>query len=142
MFQVPPAMVKAGLVQLPVWVVCGTRTVAGPTAVAVVVAVVPPATVVEVAPAAVVLVDPAAVVEVELAPAAAADLGAVVAVAPSGGNLYPADPEPEAAALPEEEPAKLLNHIPRPAANTTASSSCQVFQDRRSLILSSPCSGW
>ena len=93
MFQVPPAIVKAGLVQLPVWVVCGTRTVAGPTAAAPVVAVVPPATVEDVAPATVVLVAPAVVVAVEPAavvavePPAAAEAGAVVADAPSGGSL-------------------------------------------------------
>lgn len=65
MFQVPPAMVKVGLVQLPDWVVWGTSTVAGPTAGGAVVAVVPPATVVVVAPAAAVVVGdeaPAAVV--------------------------------------------------------------------------------
>jgi hypothetical protein len=88
MFQVPPAMVNAGLVQLPDWVVCGTRMVAGPTAVAAEVGGVdPPATVVEVAAAAVVLVVPAAVVAVEPAPAACPEAGAVVAVAPLGGSL-------------------------------------------------------
>ena len=89
MFQVPPAMVNAGLVQLPDWVVSGTRTVAGPTAVAAVVAVVPPAAVVEVAPAAVVLVDPAAVVAVVAPPLAAADAdaGTVVGAPAAGGNL-------------------------------------------------------
>ncbi len=74
MSQVPPAMVKAGLVQLPVCCVVGTNTVAGPTATAPVVAVVPPApaaVVVVEADAAVVVVAPAAVVVgLEEAPAA------------------------------------------------------------------------
>jgi hypothetical protein len=78
MFQVPPAMVKAGLVQLPVCCVVGTSTVAGPTATGAVVAVAlaapAPATVVAVEPeGAVVVVLPAAVVVVlEFAPAAEA----------------------------------------------------------------------
>ena len=89
-FHVPPAMVKAGLVQLPLCSVSGTSTVAGPTDAAPVVGVepeVPAAPAVELA-AAVVLVLLAAVV-VGLEPAAA-----VVAVLPAwavellgGGNL-------------------------------------------------------
>ena len=85
MFQVPPAMVKAGLVQLPVCCVSGMSTVAGPTAAgAEVVEVALDASVEEVVPpAAVVAVDPpAAVVEVP-APGAPA---AVPAEAPLGGG--------------------------------------------------------
>jgi hypothetical protein len=83
MFQVPPAMVNAGLVQLPACWVAGTSTVAGPAATgAAVVAVVPPAAVVAVVPpAAVVAVAPPAAV-VAVAPPAA-----VVAVAlPAAGG--------------------------------------------------------
>jgi hypothetical protein len=82
MFHVPPAMVNTGLVQFPLWVVWGTSTVAGPTAAGEVGVVDAPAAVV-----AVVDVLPAAVVAVEPAPDAAADGGAVVALAPLGGNL-------------------------------------------------------
>jgi hypothetical protein len=148
MFQVPPAMVNAGLVQLPLCCVSGTSTDAGPTTGAAVVAVVPPAEVVAVVPpaAVVAVVPPAAVVDVAL-PAAVvvvAPPAAVVEVAPpvpdSGGSLYP--PPEEAPLTPEAEPAFPLNHMPRMAATTTAIRSCHVFHERRSLILRSPRSGW
>jgi hypothetical protein len=89
MFHVPPAMVKAGLVQLPVCCVSGTSTVAGPTDAAPVVVVeseVPAAPAGE-APAAVVLVLLAAVVVgLELAPAAV-ELPAWAVELLGGGNL-------------------------------------------------------
>jgi hypothetical protein len=87
MFHVPPAMVNAGLVQLPVCWVSGISTVAGPTAAGVEVAVDPEdpvATVVLVDPAAVVVVvAPAAVVDV----AVAAPLASVVEALLGGGSL-------------------------------------------------------
>ena len=87
MFQVPPAMVNAGLVQFPVCWVEGTRTVGGPTAAGVAAPDDPPATVVDVEPpAAVVVVDPPAAVVVVADPAAAAD-ATVVGVPDWGGNL-------------------------------------------------------
>jgi hypothetical protein len=67
MFHVPPAMVKAGLVQFPVDCVAGMSTVAGPTATEEVVVEDDPAA--EAAPV-VVVVTPAAPVLVVVAPAA------------------------------------------------------------------------
>jgi hypothetical protein len=123
MFQVPPAMLNEGLVQFPLMVVCGTRTVAGPTAAG---------TDVE--------LDPAAVVDVALAGAVVAVAeppAAVVAVEPAGGGtLYPL--LPLLLADPDDEPVLPLNHMPTTAATMTATTSCQVFQDRRSLNLRSP----
>jgi hypothetical protein len=132
MFHVPPAMVKAGLVQLPVCVVCGINTVAGPTATGAEAAVVeldPAAAVVVVAPAAaVVVVAPAAVED----PPAVAPLG--------GGSLYPVPP---LALLPDPPavPVLPLIAIPTTAATRIAATSCQVFHERRSLIFRSPFSG-
>jgi hypothetical protein len=82
MSQVPPAMVNAGLVQLPVCSTSGTSTVAGPTATVV---VDEPAAAAAAAPAAVVDVEVGAVVAVVAPPAFA---GAVVVADPdAGGNL-------------------------------------------------------
>jgi hypothetical protein len=76
MFQVPPAMLNAGLVQLPVCSVWGIRTVAGPTAAGGVVAVELEA-------------SPASVEDVELAPALVV---AVLSEAPADvGDLAPPD---------------------------------------------------
>jgi hypothetical protein len=156
MFQVPPAMVKAGLVQLPVCWVSGISIVAGPTATDEVVvddpAAAPPAA------AAVVTVvlledfdvpfpaadEPPAAVDVP--PPALA--GAVVVTAPDdgGGSLYPpplppAADEFEPAPADELLPVAPLMAMPTTAATSTATSSCQVFHERRSLMPSSPCSG-
>jgi hypothetical protein len=151
MFHVPPAMVNAGLVQLPVCWTSGTSTVAGPTAAgaAVVAAVVavdaedPPAKVVLVEPLAdVVLVLPAAVVLVaEPDPLFVAEPAAVVAVVPLGGGSLPSALEPPPLASVADPPVLPLIHMPSTAATSTADSSCQVFQVRRSLIFSSPFSG-
>lgn len=141
MFQSATVVVNAGLVQLP-WS-CGEimRTRAGPAA------AVDDVDVVVDAPAAVVVVDPpaAVVVVVELAPtvvvvvAVPPPAGALEGVALGGGSLelpelvpFPVDPPP----------VSPLIHIPAMAAIRTAVKSCQVFQDRRSLILSSPGLGW
>jgi hypothetical protein len=43
--------------------------------------------------------------------------------------------------MPDADPELPLNHIPNPAANNTAPTSCQVFQLRRPTILSSPGAG-
>jgi hypothetical protein len=97
-------------------------------------------------PAAAVVVDPptAVVVVTEWPPAAV-----VVVAAPPwacepeddalGGGRWPL-PELVAVALDGPPPVSPLIHIPKMAATTMAVRSCQVFQDRRSLILSSP--GW
>jgi hypothetical protein len=135
MFHVPPAMVNAGLVQLPDCWTSGTNTVAGPTAAGVEVLDEPPETVVDVE-------LPAAVVDVAV-PAAAADAGvepAVVLVAvPAAGGSFVSPLE--AAPVPDAEPVSPLIHIPKTAATTIAVSNCQDFHERRSLILSSPFSG-
>jgi len=143
MFHVPPAMVKAGLVQLPdIWV-AGMSTVAGPTAadeVGVEEPVAPPvAAVVDVLPAAVVVVDP-----LDVPAAAPGDLPAATVVdveEPAAGGSVPLVPEPVPVLL-DAEPVSPLMAIPATAATTIAANSCQVFQVRRSLILSSPFSGW
>jgi hypothetical protein len=86
MFHVPPAIVKFGLVQLPVCSVVGTRTVAGPTA-AEGVEVVDGVDVAEDAPAVVVgeALDPAAADPVLwLAPVA--ELGDVEEPEPAAGG--------------------------------------------------------
>jgi hypothetical protein len=149
MFQVPPEMVKAGLVQLPVCCTSGTRIVAGPTAAGVVLAVdwVAPlaGSVVDDEPATVLLVAPAAVVVVVAVPAPVADLVAeppvVLAVDElGGGSLYP--PPPDAALVPVAEPRFPLIAMPITAARITADTSCQDFHVRRSLMFSSPFSGW
>jgi hypothetical protein len=143
MFHGAAVVVKAGLVQLP-WS-CGEvmRTRAGPAgavddpAAVVGVVVDPPATVV-------VVVPPAAVVVVTAPPPAAV---VVVAVLPpvgepdeaaAGGGRFPL-PEfvPPAGDPPPVSP---LIAMPTMVAIRMAARSCQVFQDRRSLILSSP--GW
>ena len=108
----------------------------------------PPAAVVVVdPPAAVVVVDPpaAVVVVAELPPAAVV----VVAVLPAAGA--PEGVELSGGSLPlsvlapfelDPPPVSPLIHIPKMAAIRTATKSCQVCQDRRSLILSSPGCGW
>lgn len=135
------------LVQLPLS--CGEvrSTRAGPAAAAgaeVGVEVDPPATVVVVTPAAVVVV---VVAPLELPTAAPA-----LAVPPLGAVVVVAAVEPEDDALgggslpllalvppvPDAPPVSPLIHIPRMAANRTAVRSCHVFQERRSLIFSSP----
>jgi hypothetical protein len=76
MFQVPPAMLNAGLVQFPVCSVWGIRTVAGPTATGAVVSVEPEA-------------SPTTVVDVELPPPLVV---AVLLEAPADvGDLVPSD---------------------------------------------------
>jgi hypothetical protein len=157
MFHVPPAMVNEGLVQSPVCCTSGTSTVAGPTTAGVVVPVEPaaPATVVAVEPAAVVAeveppaavveVDPpAAVVVVDPAPAPAladAEPTPVVAVEPlGGGSLYP--PLDELAVDVLLGPASAASPMPSTAATSASVTSCQVLQERRSLMSSSPFSGW
>jgi len=143
MFHVPPAMVNAGLVQLPVSWVAGTSTVAGPTTTGAVVAVVPAAA----APGAVVAVVPPAAVVVVVPPAGTVDVvddadpaTAVVDGEAAGGSLYPC--ELEELATPEGDPALPLIHIPTTSARAMATSSCHVLQARRSLIWSSPGWGW
>lgn len=146
MFQVPPAMVNAGLVQFPLCCTSGTRTVGGPTAAGAVVVDVEPdpaAVVVGDDPAAVVAVAPPATVVVEAPPAAVVGVEpaapAVVEDDPAaGGSLYV---PPEPVLVPEAGPALPLNHMPASAAMTATTASCQVFQARRSFILSSPTSG-
>jgi hypothetical protein len=96
MFQVPAAMVKAALVQLPDCWVLGMSTVAGPATTGAVVedpvAAAPPAAVVEVdPPAAVVAVEPPAPLVVVAEPAAPLldelpEVGTVVPVDPEGGG--------------------------------------------------------
>jgi hypothetical protein len=96
-------------------------------------------------PAAVVVVEPPAevVVVAELPPAAVV----VVAVPPwasepeddalGGGRGWFPELAPVALGAPPVSP---LIHIPKMTATRMAARSCQVFQDRRSLILS--CPGW
>ncbi len=161
MFQVPPAMLNTGLVQSPVSWVAGTKMLAGASATGVVVdeppappAVVvevelpePPAVVVEVelpAPPAVVVevelpAPPAVVVEVEL-PEPAAVVVEVELLPLGAGSLYVLPPPvPELAEV--ADPVVPLNHIPTTAATITATTSCQVFQDRPPLRWSEPGSG-
>jgi len=144
MFHGAAVVVNDVLVQLP-WS-CGEvrRTRAGPGAAVgdgVVVVVDPPA--------AVVVVDPPAAVVVVLDPTAAAAAVVVVAVPPAapepedealGGGSFPL-PVLVPVVLAAPPPVFPLIHIPKMAAIRTADRSCQVFQDRRSLILSSPGSG-
>jgi hypothetical protein len=97
-------------------------------------------------PAAAVVVEPpaAVVVVTELPPAAVV----VVAVPPwasepeddalGGGRGW--FPELAPVALGAPPPVSPLIHIPKMTATRMAARSCQVFQDRRSLILS--CPGW
>jgi hypothetical protein len=150
MFHGAVVVVNAVLVQFPFC--CGERrsTRAAPPAAApaTVVAVVdPPATVVVVAPPAAVVVvaepPPAAVVVVvaELPPAAVVvvveppEADAAGAPAPSEGRWPPSGFE--LAAL-EPPPVSPLIHMPMMAATNATLRSCHVFQDLRSLILSSP----
>ena len=159
MFHEATVVVNGVLVQLPVSCGDNRRTRAGPDAAvddtvdvavdppAVVVVVDPPAAVVVVDPSApVVFVDPpaAVVVVAELPPAAVVD----VAVLPAAGA--PEDPTLSGGSLPlsvlapfalDPPPVSPLIHIPKMAAIGTATKSCQVCQDRRSLSLSSPGSG-
>jgi hypothetical protein len=142
MFQEPPAMVNAGLVQSPACWTSGTRMDGGANTAGGVEVVVEPAPVVEVEdPTAVVVVAPEApVVEVAVPPPTADVVGEPAA----GGSLYPppdVPPDADAPGIPDGEPALPLNHIPSTAAITAIVRSCQVFQDRRSLIFSSPISG-
>jgi hypothetical protein len=143
-FQGAAVVVNVVLVQLPFCCGESRRTCAGPAAAAdgvddVVGVVVDP-------PAAVVVVDPPAVVVVVTALPPAA----VVVVA-----VLPPALEPDEAALGggsvplvvlapfvlDAPPVSPLIHIPKTAAAKTAVKSCQVFQDRRSLMLSSPGTG-
>jgi hypothetical protein len=146
MFHGATVVVKAVLVQFPFCWGESSSWRAGPAAAppAVVAVVDPPATVVVVDPpaaAVVVVVDPPAAVVVVAEPPP----GEVVVVLPplepegvfAGGNVP--DVVPVAVAVPP--PVSPLIHIPRIAATMTAVRSCQVFQDRRSLILYSPGAG-
>jgi len=146
MFHEAAVIVNGVLVQLP-WS-CGEvrRTRAGPDA-AVDAVVDPPAAVVVVdPPAAVVVVDPpaAVVVVTELPPAAVVVVAVLPAADPEdaalGGGSFPL-PKLVPVVLEAPPPLSPLIHIPKIAAIRTAVRSCQVFQDRRSLILSSPGSG-
>jgi hypothetical protein len=149
-FQVPPAMVKAGLVQLPDCWTSGTRTDAGANTAVVVGlldAVVPAAVVDVEAPAAVVEVADPATVDVgedELVPPA--DLLAAAALVvdeadEGGGSLYPPAEAPEEEEALVAEPVAPLNAMPSTRAIRAIRSICQVFHDRRSLMPSSPGSG-
>ena len=142
MFQGAAVVVKAALVQLPCCCGDSMSTRAGPPAAAedvgvVVEAVVDP-------PAAVVVVDPpVAVVVVVAEPPPAVVVVAVLppveefGVAALGGGSAPF-PELVPLALGLPPPVSPLIHIPKMAAIRTAVRSCQVFQVRRSLNLSSP----
>ena len=141
MFHGAAVVVNDPLVQLPCCCGESRRTCAGPA--------VPADDGVDVVvdpPAALVVVDTPAVVVVvtELPPAA----GVVVAVLPPavapvvaalGGGSVPV--VVLAPFVPDAPPVSPLIHIPKTAATRTAIRSCQVFQDRRSLILSSPGMG-
>jgi len=153
MFHEAAVIVNGVLVQLP-WS-CGEvrRTRAGPDAAvggAVVAVVDPPAAVVVVdPPAAVVVVDPpaAVVVVTELPPAAVVVVPALPPAgdpaddALGGGSVWLPELAPLVLVLDAPPPVSPLIHIPNMTATRTAVRSCQVFQDRRSLILSSPGSG-
>jgi hypothetical protein len=146
-------VVNGVLVQLPVCCGESRRTRAGPAAAVEEPVVEPPAAVVVVdPPAAVVVVDPAAAPVFVEPPAAVVVLAepppaAVVVVAVlseegagalAGGSLPLSVLAPFALDPPPVSP---LIHIPKTTATRTAVRSCQVFQDRRSLSLSSPGRG-
>lgn len=145
MFHDAAVVVKAGLVQLP-WS-CGdvTRTRAGPAGAddpdAVAGDVEPPP-----AAAVVVVVDPppGAVLEVAESP------GAVVVVLPPveepadaslGGGSFPLVDPPAPLALEAPPPVSPLIHMPRTSAIRRPVRSCQFFQVRCCLSLSSPGCG-
>jgi hypothetical protein len=134
MSHVPPAMVKAGLVQLPDCWTSGTNTVAGPTAAGVELVDEPPETVVDVELPAVVVV-----VAVPAAADAGAEPAVVLVASPAAGGSFVSPLEAEL--VPDAEPVSPLSHIPKTAATTIAASNCHVLHERRSLILSSPFSG-
>ena len=145
MFHGAAVVVNDVLVQLPLSWGDVSSTRAGPAAAAgAEVAVVddPPATVVVVAPAAAVVVVVAALLA--LPPAAAAVVVVVppppAVVSPElcvGGGRVPFVVPPVAEA-PPPPPVSPLIHMPMMAATTATDKSCQVFQERRCLILSSP----
>jgi hypothetical protein len=64
---------------------------------------------------------------------AAVVVGVVVGDPAGAGSLYP-PPEPDPLLAPEAEPVLPLIAIPTTKAITTAVTSCQVFQERRSFI--------
>jgi hypothetical protein len=148
MFQGAAVVVNAVLVQFPFCWGESRSTRAGPAAApAVVVAVVdPPATVVVVDPPAAVVVvaelppEAAVVVVADVPPAAvvvvAPEPDAAGVPAPSAGRWPPSGFE--LAALEPPPPVSPLIHMPRMAASRATLKSCHVFQDLRSLILSSP----
>lgn len=144
MFHGAAVVVNEGLVQLPVSWGEVTKTRAGPPA-----AVDDPVVDVEAVadpPGAVVVVDPPALVVVVVAEPPPATV-VVVTELPTAGSGADAAlgggsfsfPEVDPLAL-EVPPVSPLIHIPKMTATRTAVKSCHVFQDRRSLILSSP--GW
>jgi hypothetical protein len=139
MFHGAAVVVKAVLVQLPF--ICGelSNTRAGPAA-----AVDDVVGVVDDPPAAVVVVEPpdaVVVVPPELPPAAVVVVAVLPAAGPAaeaGGGKVPEVVPPVLDVPLPPPPVSPLIHMPRTTASRIAIRSCQVFHERRSLILRSP----